>query len=152
MGYTTIDKLSVAIGTERLSSALPDYSPTSSSERLQEMIESASGYIDSFLRRGRVLTPVNFSSFSDAAAATRAAALLSDVCIAIVAARIAPVATRGVTRGGEKNADWAQSWLNRIASGDISHDMPLRAGGRVRVVGDNEPAFPSSMFETLKVI
>lgn len=152
-GYTTEDKLTAAFGSERLRAVIPDYAPTTATVRITEMISSASGYIDSYLSEGGFATPVDFDAITDAEASQRLLQLLSDVCIAIVMGRVSPAGTRGVGRGTEKNADWAQAWLERIASGRVAiPGLALKSRSRIRVVGENEPALPSLLFDTYRLM
>ena len=75
------------------------------------------------------------------------------MCIAILAGRILPVATRGTGRGGEKNANWAQAWLERVAKGSVSlPGMPIKATSRLKVIGDNEPALSNDLFDAYRWI
>ena len=143
-GYTTEAKLEAAVGSDRLKGAIPDYAPVTGTVRITEMISSASSYIDGYLAEGGFTTPVDLSAISDAEARERLTQLLSDVCVAIVSGRIQPAGTRGVGRGTEKTADWAQAWLEKIASGKMSiPGLALRVRSRIQVVGDNTPALPS---------
>ena len=152
-GYTTEEKLAASFGAERLKAIIPDYTPTTGTIRITEMISSASGYIDSYLAEGGFLTPVIFADIADAEAATRLEELLSDVCIAIATGRVSPMGTRGVGRGVEKSADWAQAWLERVATGRVAiPGLTLKSRSRIQVVGENTPALPSSLFDTYRAI
>ena len=152
-GYTTVEKFKAAFGGDRTRAAMPEWNALDSTVRLDEAILSVSAYIDSYLSEGGFATPVVFANITDADASARLEALLSDVCIAILAGRILPVATRGTGRGGEKNANWAQAWLERVARGSVSlPGMPVKATSRLRVIGDNEPALSNELFDTYRWI
>ena len=152
-GYTTTAKFKRAFGTDRAQAAMPEYDAVESETRLGNVINSVSAYIDSYLSEGGFATPVIFADIADTEARTRLEELLSDICIAIVAGRVLPVATRGANKGGEKNASWAQAWLERVATGRVSiFGLAVGVKSRIRVIGDNEPALSSSLFDLCRVI
>lgn len=149
--YTTIENLTKAFGADRRNAALPDFEPKESEDRLNEMIRSASSYIDSYLSAGGYSVPIDFDSISNASAKENLQSLLSDICIAVVIAMLIPAGTKGIARGAKINGEWAQKWLERIADGDGSLAGLSTSQSRIKIVGSNTPVLPDSLFSLIKI-
>lgn len=81
---------------------MPEYDSVESETRLGNVINSVSAYIDSYLSEGGFATPGPIFATTDTEARTRLEELLSDICIAIVAGRVLPVATSQQGRREER--------------------------------------------------